>query len=295
LSNIDATKARAEFIAAMAAPGGLIASNADNAEFFWPGDGVYDNGWAVNFKTRDDHRLSNRLMDIMEASSDPRVPIYAQPTEADPTQYAGMPNALTHAEAQNYLNTASRPGEAFYPGATSYGTFGGAGSSFPSFMLTYAEVSFLKAEAAERGWIPGSAAAFYAEGITASLEQWGVTSATAQAAFLAQPSIVYTPGAAGLAQIATQKWIALYSDGQQAWSEWRRTCAPATVRPGPDAIADVVPRRLQYSITENAVNAEGVAGAVARQGPDEFETRMYWDSAPTNSPTYFAGCGDKLP
>jgi hypothetical protein len=293
LANVDAIKARAEFTAAMAAPGGLFASNADNAQLFWPGDGVYDNPWSVNFKTRDDHRISNRLMDILQASSDPRIPIYAQPTEDNPAVYAGMPNALTHAEAQEYLGTASRPGAAFYPGATAYGTFGGSGGSFPSFLMTYAEVSFLKAEAAERGWITGSAAAFYAEGIRASMEQWGVTDAAAITAFLARPAIVYTPGATGLAQIATQKWVALYSNGPQAWAEWRRTCAPATVKPGPDALVAYVPRRLEYSITENAVNSDAVAAAVTRQGPDTFASRMYWDSAPTAAPTYFVGCGNR--
>lgn len=293
LSNVDAVKARAEFIAAMAAPGGLMASNADNAQLFWPGDGVYDNPWATNFKTRDDHRISNRLMDVMQAANDPRIPVYAQPTEADPTRYAGMPNALTHEDAQGYLNTASRPGEVFYPGATVYGNFGGSGGSFPSFLMTYAEVSFLKAEAAERTWIPGSAAVFYADGIQASMEQWGVTSAAAIAAFLANPAIAYAGGTAGLRQIATQKWVALYTNGPQAWAEWRRTCAPATVKPGPDASTSYVPRRLEYSLTENAVNADAVAAATDRQGPDTFASRMYWDSAPTASPTYFAGCGDR--
>jgi hypothetical protein len=160
--------------------------------------------------------------------------------------------------------------------------------------MTYAEVSFILAEAAERGWIAGSAAAYYEQGIRASMEQWGVTSAAAINGFLAQPSIAYQAGTAGLRQIALQKWIALYTDGVEAWAEWRRTCVPATVKPGPDAIINTVPRRYQYSTREHSVNASNVDEAASRLAgaADTFQARMYWDSNPTAAPTYpGASCG----
>lgn len=293
LANVDATKARAEFQAAVAAPGGLLASNADNARMTWPGNGVYDNPWAVNFQTRDDHRISDRMMNIMEASNDPRIPVYAQPTEANPADYEGAPNALSQGTAATYIQAASRPGAIFYPGATSYGTFGGSGKTFPSFLMTYADVSFMLAEAAERGWISGSAATYYNQGIRASMEQWGVTNDAAITAFIAHPNVAYVAGTEGLRRIATQQWLALFGDGGQAWALWRRTCVPNTVKPGPDAILATVPRRLQYSTTENAVNKTQVEAAVARQGPDLLTTRVYWDTAPTAAPTYTAGCGTR--
>ena len=297
LANVDATKARAELAAAIAAPGGLIASNADNARMVWPGDGIYDNPWAANNRTRDDHRMSDRLMGQMLPFNDPRVPVYAQPTLADPTVYAGMPNALTASQAGNYSLTSSRPGRVFYStNRFCAGCTGLTGARFPDFVLTYAEVSFTLAEAAERGWIPGSAAAYYVQGITASMEQWGVTDAAAIAAYIAQPGIAYTPGVAGLRQIALQKWIALFTDGVEAWAEWRRTCIPVTVVPGPDAVINTVPRRYQYSTREHAVNSANLDAAVARQGADDFTSRMYWDSNPTAAPTYPGpSCGTRAP
>jgi hypothetical protein len=39
------------------------------------------------------------------------------------------------------------------------------------------------------------------------------------------------------------------------------------------------------------VNGANVTAAIADQGADTFETRIYWDSNPTASPTYFVGCG----
>jgi hypothetical protein len=293
LANVDPAKAQAELAAAIAAPGGLIASNADNAQMNWPGDGIYDNPWAVNNRTRDDHRLSDRLMGQMLPVNDPRVPVYAQPTLADPNVYAGMPNALTASQAGTYSLTSSRPGRVFYStNRFCSGCTGLTGARFPSFVLTYAEVSFILAEAAERGWIAGSASAYYQQGISASMAQWGVTDAAAIATFLARPEIVYVPGTEGLRRIALQKWIALYSDGVEAWAEWRRTCVPVTVIPGPDAVINTVPRRYQYSIREQSVNGANLDAAVARQGADEFTTRIYWDSNPTAAPTYpGASCG----
>jgi hypothetical protein len=318
LVNKDPATAQAQFLAAIAAPGGLIASNADNAQMNWPGDGVYNNPWSVNNQTRDDHRLSDRLMGQMLPYNDPRVPVYAQPTlcflnpagtgcPANPPQYAGMPNALTATEAATWSLKSSRPGRVFYSNSSycKSGYANGAyvncsgltGAKFPSFILTYAEVSFLLAEAAERGWITtGTAASYYNQGIQASMAQWGVTDATAIATFLARPGILYTPGAAGLAQIALQKWIALYTDGVEAWSEWRRTCVPSTVTPGPAAVINTVPRRYEYSIREASVNSANMDAAVARQGADDFTTRMYWDSNPTAAPTYpGSSCGVRVP
>jgi hypothetical protein len=286
--NADPPKADAELRKAFTAPGGVFRSNADNAELHWPGDGVTDNSWANTFKTRDDHRLSKTLMNIMLADNDPRIPIYAQPTVADPTKYAGMPNGLRHDEAQAFFNIASRPGAFLYPGATAYGFFGGSGASAPSFVMTYAEVAFIQAEAAERslgGLAPGQAAGFYENAIRASMDQWGVADQGAIDAYLARPNVAYKGGTEGLKQIAVQKWIALFTNGGQAWAEWRRTCQPATIAPGPAAVVNFVPRRFHYSTTEISVNASNLQAAVARQGPDNFGTRVWWDKSPSAAPT----------
>lgn len=313
LANVDATTARAELTAAIAAPGGLMQSNADNAQMNWPGDGIYDNPWAVNNRTRDDHRLSDRLLNEMLPVNDPRVPVYAQPTLASSTTYAGMPNALTASAAGNYSLTSSRPGRVFYStNRFCAGCTGLTGQRFPSFIMTYAEVSFILAEARERGWITtSSAAAYYEQGIRASMAQWGVTDAAAINAYLARSGVAFslsggsgnlTPLArmavvdggatTGLQKIALQKWIALFTDGVSAWAEWRRTCVPATVKPGPAAVIGTVPRRYQYSSREKSVNTANVDAAIARQGPDEFTTRMYWDKSPAAAPTYpGASCG----
>jgi len=306
LVNVDPATANAQLTAAFTAPGGVFTDTAHMAVFRWPGNGVYNNPWQVNFQTRDDHRISTRLMTFLEGFvdegkadsiqgpwDDPRLPVYAQRPDSmhevgggrrlsQPGEYVGLDNGQTAAAATS---------EQFFTSKTGTRTYAAA---FPSYLMTLAEVRFIQAEAAERslgGLNPAAAAAHYEAGIRASMAQWGVTNAAAIDAYLGRPEVAYKGGVEGLKQIAIQKWIALYTDGIQAYSEWRRTCQPANVRPGPDATQDDVPRRLQYSQNEKAVNAASVDAAIARQGPDAFTTRIYWDKSPEAAPTHVIGCG----
>jgi hypothetical protein len=285
--NVDPATAAKELSAAFAAPGGLIASNADNAQLNWPGDNIFNNPWAVNFSSRDDDRMSSTLVDTLNHLSDPRIAIYAMPAAAT-GKYVGQPNGLTNATAVAYSDTASRPGAIFYNGAVSYGTgnYGGKGGAQPSYLMTFAEVSFIKAEAAQRGiggLTASQAAGFYNAGITASMNQWGVTDGSAIAAYLAQPRVAYQGGTAGLKQIALQKWIALYSDAGQAWFEWRRTCVPNLVK-AKVTIFNYIPRRLAYPSSEVSSNTANEQAAATRMGSDANSTPVWWDktsAAPT--------------
>jgi SusD/RagB-like outer membrane lipoprotein len=320
LTNVaaEASRVSAEVAAAVAtSEGGLIDDNSENAKLVWPGDGVYDNPWANNFKGRDDHRISDRFLTIMSQWQDPRLGVLAMSiTPADTvhtafvknycptttTCFSGLANALTQAQASPLVPNTSRPGVIFYPGVTSYGTFGGPGKSYPSYYFTAAETYFLLAEAAQRGiggLTAGQAANYYNLGITRNMELLGI-GATQIAAYLAQPGVAYVAGANGsngLIQIATQKWIALYTDPIQAWAEVRRTCQPAIVQPGPAARFDIIPRRLQYSNTDRSVNRAKYNEGVAQLSPasDVMTARFYWDNSAgwSSSPTYVAGCSDR--
>src|SRR4029077_7390943 len=131
--------------------------------------------------------------------NDPRIPLFAQPAPDDGT-FKGAPNGLTAEKAAVYICCSSRVTELMFPGNTAYGFYGGSGNSFPSFLLTYAEVALIQAEAANRGlggFTPAQAPAFYNAGVTASIEQWGGTAAEA-AAYLAGPNVAYVPGTPGL-------------------------------------------------------------------------------------------------
>ena len=265
LSDVAGTKARAEFAAAMAAEGGVFTSNADNAELVWAGDGTNDNPFFVNFKTRDDHRVSARLVDTLKVLQDPRLAVYARPTQDDPTEIKGVPNGLeTDAALGMGLSKTSK-----------IGTFFSSASS-PSILMQYSEVLFIRAEAAARGWAGagGTAADLYNQAITASMEVYGIPQAQI-AAYLARPGVAYN-ATTGLQQIAFQKWVSLFNQGTEAYAEWRRTDVP-TLTPGPGAIIDVVARRLTYPAAEQSLNSANLTAAESRQGGADLENRVWWD------------------
>jgi hypothetical protein len=278
LSRVASSRAQAEVAAAIAAGG--FTSNADNAQISWPGDGTNNNPWWDTQKegqgTRDDARMSATFIDTLKSLNDPRLQVFARPVQ-DPTcgtvplctpvapgGYRGQPNGLEAGAAGAWGTKASRLGTQVFA------------ATQPSYFMTYAEFSFIKAEAAERGWITGSAAQFYYDGIRASMEQWGVSS-TAITAYLAQPRIVYQGGAAGLAQIGLQKWIALFTQGFEAWSEWRRTGYP-NLTPALNARTanGQIPRRVIYPQTEQSFNNAHLQAAISAQGGSDALDKKLW-------------------
>jgi hypothetical protein len=276
LSNVDPARARTEVAAAIAAGG--FTSNNDDAQINWPGNTTANaNPWWGNQLegggTRDDARFSVTFIDSLKSLSDPRLPIFARVTQAT-GDFQGMPNGIEAGAAGAWGTKSSRLGSKVFAKAQ------------PSYLMTYAEYSFIKAEAAERGWIAGGAVAarqYYAEGITASMQDWGVAAADITT-YLAQPRIQYLgTGAssnAGIAQIILQKWIAAFTAGFESWTEWRRTGCPH-LTPAVEARTSPaqVPRRVIYPQTEQSFNNTNLQAAISSQGGDQLINRLWLDPA----------------
>jgi hypothetical protein len=262
LTKVDPARARAEFEAAMTAPGGVFASNDDEARFAFLSSSPNRNPFFENQLTRNDHRISKAMVDRLQATNDPRLPIYANPTEADATQYVGHQNGVSHGVQ---LTTRSKVGNWF------------TSPTSPVFFQRYAEVLFIRAEAAQRGWnAGGTARELYNQAVTASMKQYGISDA-AIATFLAQPSVNFDAAANKLDLIARQKWVALFGQGHEAFTEWRRTGQPQLVA-GPDNLNQGrIPRRLPYPSLEQSLNGANYSTATSRQGDITINGRVWWD------------------
>jgi hypothetical protein len=216
------------------------------------------------------------LLDKLVALNDPRLPIFFRPTpdtEGKPNPvYAGLPNGLNDVEALQYNGGPqfqSRISEIYFEQAVSAKGLNIA----KGVIMTYAELNFLLAEAAEKGLITGDAAPFYQEGIKASMEFYGLT---AEATYLNQTDVAYTgTSQEKLVKIGTQKWIAFYYQGLEAWFDWRRTGIP-TIIPGPsNQNNNQVPVRFRYPIIEQGLNGDNRKAAVDRQGADDLNSKMW--------------------
>jgi hypothetical protein len=258
----DANRAKAEVAAAIAA-GGLL-SNDDDAAIRWPGDGTNDNPWAVGAGAASTLRVSKTLVDTLVSLGDPRLPFYAQ-RSAIGAQYSGAPNGLGASQGGTYADITSAVSSTV------------ARKDAASVLMSFAEFSFIEAEAAERGWITGSAETFYTQGIRASMQKWGVAPADIDA-YLSSTKIKYVGGSAGLDQIALQEWIALFTQGLDAWSVWRRTGVPGLL-PVAGALTSpaAIPRRLPYPGSELRLNTTNVQSAIAVQGGASLIDRVWLD------------------
>jgi len=146
-------------------------------------------------------------------------------------------------------------------------------------LLDYSEVEFLLAEAAARNLTVGDVTTHYNNAITASLSYWGVAGADITT-FLAQPNVAYATAAGDWKEkIGTQKWVALFNRGYDAWLEWRRLDAPTLVPPTVTNQSYVIPKRLIYPVIEQQVNGANRDAAVAKLdgGLDVAAARLFWD------------------
>ncbi|WP_158796098.1 SusD/RagB family nutrient-binding outer membrane lipoprotein [Pedobacter sp. L105] len=157
----------------------------------------------------------------------------------------------------------------------------------PLLLLTNAETNFLLAEAVLRGWYSGgSASSFYESGIRASMNQWALFGAAGTITANQTDSYIRnhplnTGGSldAQMAQIYTQFWVGVYPDFQEVFASYRRTGYPALVPNNyvGNATGGQIFRRMEYPVSEQNLNGTNYAAAVARQGADDFMTRMWWD------------------
>jgi len=268
----------------------VFASNDDNAALAYLGSAPNNNPINENRKTRDDHRVSKTLIDIMwtnNPSMDYRIAVYANvPTAGG--YWEGLPNGMSSTDAANYKNNGitktSKIGDYF------------SAATAPGMLMSYAEVEFLLAEAVQRGFVTGSATTalqYYTAGVTGSYMQYASDIVTRNKAIagLGIPAAwtitnfindylanygAFDPANA-LKQIYTEKWLAMFGQGLQAKFDWNRTNTPALVPAIGGQNFGKIPVRAYYPSDESGRNPTNLAAAIARQGTDDLNTKVWWD------------------
>ncbi len=223
-------------------------------------------------------KLSQLMMLQLKDTDDPRLEIYAQPIELDNESYQGVPNLM---------NANLKENQALGMGVVSTSYIGKYFTTDPSWekpILSYAEVCFLRAEAALRGWTSENAAFWYEEGVRSSLEFYGIDESAINDFITNEVAFNNT-----LEQIIVQKWIALFLDGWEAFAEYRRTGYPQLKKydleldgiqiiryDWVDVARNYVPGRLPYPDDENDLNNRNYNEAVERMGGDSYYQQVWW-------------------
>ncbi len=298
ISKVNPAKAKSEAEAAVAS--GVLTEFADDAYMAKSNDGDDFNGLA-GISVWNEFRMSASMESVLKGYEDPRIGVYFQPASGTGT-YEGLRNGLTPAQlgdAANSNNNNSNVGTRWVTGA---GSAWNRQGTAPQDILHAAEAYLLRAEGAVNGWnMGGTAKDMYEKGIEASMKQWGVTDAAKITAYIASDKTPVAPNdflkspalsnitvkwgateATQREQIGTQKWLAIFPDGIEAWAEYRRTRLPKLYPLANSENADVpvgqVLRRIPFIDFEKNTNKAAVdAAATLLGGADKASTPLWWD------------------
>ncbi|WP_430935117.1 SusD/RagB family nutrient-binding outer membrane lipoprotein [Saccharicrinis sp. 156] len=261
---------------------GVMESNDDNVGVTYESNAL--NGApmyrAFYVDNRTDFAPSWSFVELLQGKrgpfvEDPRLDVFVA-DNADGFK-VGIPLTANNGEVAAFENE-SLPGEAILA------------ADYTEIYMEYAEVCFILSET--NSWDQ----TWYEKGVRASMERWGIDAATIDAYIAALP-------AATEETVITQKYIALYMQPMEAWSEYRRTGYPNTlIKPNEtydytysvkDADGNVsevtetytyavgslssdVPSRVSYLLNEYSVNEANVEAAKTSMGGDEITTQLWW-------------------
>ncbi|WP_186757108.1 SusD/RagB family nutrient-binding outer membrane lipoprotein [Echinicola salinicaeni] len=202
-------------------------------------------------------------------------------TMPEETNYIGQPVRLS-----GQMSSLAQFGFFARPSELVISQKNAGGEATPETIILSAESFFLQAEAIVKGMATGDATSMYQMGIKEAMRVWGVDDGSIDA-FLSTESMAMLDGTKeeNLEKIAIQRWIASYTDGYEAWAIVRDTGYPSSLAEGvsdydiygPGNItAGGYPQRLRYGSGLQTSNPDNYQAAVASQGPDLQETKLWW-------------------
>ncbi|MCP4551547.1 MAG: SusD/RagB family nutrient-binding outer membrane lipoprotein [Bacteroidetes bacterium] len=271
--------ATAEITAAIAA--GVFESNDDNAGVTYEKDALNGAPWYRAFvvDARTDFAPSGSFVELLQGKRgpfgvlDPRLDVYC----ADNLEgfKVGIPLTANNVEVNEFVYE-SLPGDAVLA------------ADATEIYMEYSEVCFLMSE--NNGWDQ----TWYERGVEASMQKWNIDQAVIDA------YIAVVLPAATEETVMMQKYIALYMQPMEAWSEYRRTGYPNTiVRPNvpydytyPTLAGDVtitytfspiggltdLPNRNKYLSNEGNINKTNRDAAAIHMGGDTQDTPLWWQN-----------------
>ena len=283
ISKVDPARAKTEGEKAISHTLGVITSNDGNF-LVTSADGtthplnVIDNAW-------NDIRMGAPMESILSGYGDPRIAKFFEPSVIAPGVFKGIRQGIAIASKDDYA------------------PFSALVDPDKVQLMTAAEVYFLRAEAAQLGWSAGGTAqSLYEQGVQTSFDQYGLGSAATYLASTSPAAPYVDPvnaenntgpasnvspkwdAANAMEQIITQKWIAMYPDGQEAWSEYRRTGFPRLYpvivnNSGGKINSAAGVKRINMPGPELRTNKIEVEKAInsCLGGPDNGGTSLWWD------------------
>lgn len=300
----DAALSKQYALQAVNHPYGVMKSKDDEAKMERGASLEFKNNLNVLINQYNECRMGSSMLAYLGGYQDPRLPKYFNTSTVSQAvtvgtygKYSGVPTGHD-VSSNDAFKDSSRPAIT---------------STTPTYWMRASEVYFLLAEAALHGFaVGGTAESLYEKGIEMSFEENGIASSevadymssglkpSAYSFHLTNPSVnVDAPALTQattewtgtdeekLEKIMIQKWIALYPNGQEAWTEYRRTGYPKlhsaiSNYSNGEVDSEVGIRRMRFP-TNKSTSAEDIANLesarkLLRGGLDKAGTRLWWDN-----------------
>lgn len=283
---------------------GVMKTKDDEAKMERGASLEFKNNLDVLINQYNECRMGSSMLAYLGGYQDPRLPKYFNTSAVSQAvtvgtygKYSGVPTGHD-VSSNDAFKDSSRPAIT---------------STTPTYWMRASEVYFLLAEAALHGFaVGGTAESLYEKGIEMSFEENGIASSevadymssglkpSAYSFHLTNPGVnVDVPAVTEattawsgtdeekLEKIMIQKWIALYPNGQEAWTEYRRTGYPKlhsaiSNYSNGEVDSEVGIRRMRFP-TNKSTSAEDIANLesarkLLRGGLDKAGTRLWWDN-----------------
>lgn len=287
---------------------GLITSKAEEAKIAEGAGLSFMNNLDIFTDQYAEARMGASIYSYLVGYQDPRLTAYFKPSTSATASIVGFTGQKFQAITPGHNFGQTEEMKAYSALNIKKNT--------PIYIMRASEVAFLLAEGALLGWDMagqlGDAAsqAFYKRGISLSFEENNLSpslvtnylaSGLHPAEFrdvryrvtMAAPTQATTAWSGTeeekLEKIITQKWLALYPNGQEAWSEWRRTGYPRlhpihTNNSGGEIPTASGVRRLKYPSSKLSVEARKQLDEALKLlgGPNTGATKLWWDKKASN-------------
>jgi hypothetical protein len=259
----NATQKIREIVQTNAATYPIMTSNAESAILRFTTVTPFVSAFNTyrDYDFNGENGLTAFFIDTLNAWSDPRLTKWSSTVSGG--LYTGIPSGYAPGNQQDR--------QSFYLAALKNEPLTGN-------ILNYAELQFILAEAALKGFITAAPAkTLYENGVTNAITHWGLT---VPAGHLAKPGVAWfdtETTAKKLEKIITQKYYTLVFTDFQSWFEYRRTGYPnLPMGPGLQN-GGKMPTRLVYPVSVQSLNKVNYDAAVASMGGDNMQTRVWWD------------------
>ena len=276
-----------------------MASNSDAAVIKWTGDagvGPYVNPYANGIRVQDFRAASmgSFFIDRLRDWGDPRIDhsdskgygnngVNSLGINPTGTGLAGVPSGYQVGQG---VTRASY----FYSSDQAIGSTGVAAarslqqSPLTGILMNYAELQFILAEAAAKGWISGNMITYMEKGMAGAINYWvpafPANPGSVQFKDYIKDSDIDLKAAQSLEekmeQIHIHKYYAMFLVDMQQWFEYRRTGHPILPKGAGMRNNGVMPARMTYPVYVQSANPTNYKAAIIAQGADEIYTNVWW-------------------